>query len=671
MEEKINSNDIEIEDTKQVDSISSSKKSNKVKKKTSEIKKINNENAVIDDSGLPLDLSTKENNQLLDSEHNSEEKKVTVKRIKHTKRKPKETEQVESILVEDDKVVFENNLLGVQEHVNEVKKERKKRSTRNKKKKVEENVEITSFEENKEIESTYAQEENEVIESTHKQDDVEISLPNFVSGDVHGFDNKYDTNSFVSNQKNNKTFKRFVKYFSISLVILGIGFCIGLFYNKQIHPINDTSSFSDVVGEIESILENNWIYRDNYDDLHKILEDKALYGMTYFEEDPYTSFMSKEELEDFSTGINMDYVGIGVQYSIINNKAIVSRVFVNSPAEKAGMLVGDVIERVDGVSVKDLSSEEIKALVVGEENTDVVITVARNSNNADLIIKRSAIDSSVYCYVEEDYVVMELSSFGVSTSESAMNYLDLYPDYHKIIIDLRNNTGGYQTAVKELSGMFIGRDKIYLRQVDVNGKVSNELTSASKVYDNFDQIVIIVNNNTASAAEVFAICLKEQLPNVTIVGERTYGKGVIQTTQYLLSGDVIKYSSYYWYSPNGVSINKVGIQPDIEIGLNEISYKHYFDMLEGEEFKEGDFSPIVSFCQEGLNFMKYDVTRKDGYFDDSFVDVVKKFQSDRGIGVTGTINNKTYNVIISNVMSLLSNPKNDLQLQKAIEIIEE
>lgn len=454
----------------------------------------------------------------------------------------------------------------------------------------------------------------------------------------------------------------------IAFLLIIFGIVLGIIYSNVLHPMKNTNA-SNVIGEIEAILDRDWIYAADHENLQEELENKAYYGMTTFSEDPYTTYMSPEELESFSTGINMDYVGIGVQYVMNNDLAIVERVFMNSPAQDAGIQVGDIIDSVDGIPVKGLTSDEIKEKVIGEEGTTVVIGITRDNKHLDISVIRGSVDNSVYCYAENDYVVMNLMSFGINTCNDCISYLDQYLDYDKLIIDLRGNTGGYQTSVQEISGLFVGDGVVYLRQEDSNGVEVSDLTSCPKTYNNFKKIILLVDGETASAAEVFTICLKEYLDYVTIVGETTFGKGVIQTTNYLLGGGVLKYSSFYWYSPNGVSIHKTGIKPDVEVLLDDIAYEYYYDMEEDEEYKIDSVSIIVDFCEKGLKFLDYDIARTDGYFDESLEKSLKLYQENNNLPSNGILDKKTYESIISDVIFELSNKQKDKQLQKAIELI--
>lgn len=456
----------------------------------------------------------------------------------------------------------------------------------------------------------------------------------------------------------------------ICIVFLVIGIFIGYFYNRVLHNSYDINA-NQTLGEIESLLDNYWIYSENYEDLQTDLENKAFYGMTYFEEDPYTTYMSAKELEEFATEINMDYVGIGVMYKMNNDHAIIQRVFVNSPAEKAGLMSGDIITKIDNKDVKGLTSSEIKELVLGEAGTDVIISVIRENVQMNFVVTRDYVDNSIYCYAQDDYVVMELSSFGTSTATECMSYLDEYLDYDKIIIDVRNNTGGYQTSVKEIAGLFIGDGKVYLRQKDSNGNEVADLTSCKKTYSNFKKIIILVNGETASAAEVFAICLKEQMNNVTLVGDNTYGKGVIQSTSYLSNGGVLKFSSYYWYSPNGVSIHKTGITPDVPVRQDDIAYEYYAEMKDDEKYEYDSVSDVTRLCQIALKYLDYEVVRNDGYFDENFENVLRQYKNNNNLGDDSILDKVTYESIIADAISNMSKPEKDYQFQKAIELIRE
>ena len=470
-------------------------------------------------------------------------------------------------------------------------------------------------------------------------------------------------------EKRTRRLKRF-------LIVLACLFflVLGIFLGN----LSSLSPAADIPGEktlsgaddIEWLMEKTWLYADQYDDLKGTLEDKALYGMTNFDFDPYTSYMSAEELNSFSDSINRSYVGIGVEYSNTNDAALIVKVFRTSPAEEAGLKPGDRIIAVDGTSVKGLVNDEIRELVLGEEGTIVMITIERDNEVIDVPVVRGVIDSTVFAYTEEDYIVMELNSFGETTANEVAKYLDMYSDYHKIIIDLRYDGGGYQTSVRDISGLFIGPDEIYLRQKDANGLETVDKTlESSEKYDNIDKIVILTSSDTASAAEVLTIVLREKCDAI-VVGETTYGKGVIQTNRMLSNGGALKLTTYYWYSPNGVSIDKVGIVPDYEVKMPDVFYAYYTDLEEDETYVYDMVDENVKVAQMALDYLDYDIERTDGYFDRSLEDALKLYQEKTGLEVNGILNRDTYGAIVSETRrELSSNTDKDAQLVKAKELM--
>ncbi len=422
--------------------------------------------------------------------------------------------------------------------------------------------------------------------------------------------------------------------------------------------------------KIISIMKNNWLYANDYEDVEKVLEDNAYYGMLTFEDDPYTTYMSSDELNSFQTNINLDYVGIGVMYTNYNDVAEIERVYKNSPAEIAGIHVGDIIVQVDDVRITAETIDDLKSYVVGEEGTVVLIKVLRDGKETSFPVTRAAVDSTTYGYETYDYAYLEISSFGEGTGKDVEEYLKSFTN-KKLIIDLRNDTGGYQTAVQEIAGYFIGPEEIYMKQEYNNGAKVSDATSKKATKYEFDKIVILTNGITASAAEVLTICLKEQLDNVTLVGETTFGKGVVQSTQMIENNSAIKYTSSRWLSPvNEVWINGEGIKPDIEVFQDEVLYLTVYPMLEDMVYHYDDCGSDISFIESCLDYLGYDVDREDGYLSRKVMDAIVQFKIDHGMEPTEELDESTYQAIYSATSYENSiNSKKDYQMQKAIEVI--
>lgn len=471
----------------------------------------------------------------------------------------------------------------------------------------------------------------------------------------------------IQMEKQKRQHKVFVA-FGVLLFIVGIivGFATNkILADKQI----EAYSKSD---EIKKIIKNNWLYRDEYDDLDSELDDKAFLGMTVFSEDPYTMYMSNQEASDYyNNQINMSYVGVGVSY--IPGSFIVTRVYKNSPAELAGFEVGDVIVSCDGVEVKGKTSDEVKNLVLGEEGTTIDFVVKRDNELVDIKAVRGTFEQTVYARkLDDDTVYLELFSFGINSGNECIEYLNDYKDCSKIIIDLRDNTGGYETSVQEIAGLFLGKDKVVMHKNYSSTKKDTDYTISNAYYDNFKDIVILTNNYSASASEVLTLALKEGHDNVTIVGETTYGKGVMQSKFNLNDGSSIKLTVAYWTSPSGVSINNEGIKPDVEVSnhmaLNFVSVD--FDDSINDCYEYDSVATSVNIVQYALDYLGYDVDRFDGYFSYGTEDAINAFKKSEEMEVDGKLDRDTYVAIIAKVIETKNlDLDKDLQLSKGRELL--
>lgn len=462
---------------------------------------------------------------------------------------------------------------------------------------------------------------------------------------------------------------------TISLVIVSVifGFFLAYSFFKNIEIIGilkDTNSVNEKTALLEEYMENIWLYRNDYDDLDTILSDKAYYGMTSFEEDPYTAYMSASELSSFQDGINMNFVGIGVTYSNEGNIFQVKRVLKDSPAEIAGIEAGDILTKVDDIDIKDKTTEEVRTMVTGEEGTLVKITVNREGEEINFLVKRAQVDSTVYGEIIDDVAYIQLFSFGLHTADEMQKYLDSYIDYSKLVIDLRDNSGGYQTAVEDIASFFLKNGDVIMSQTDANGQSVNYKASGKKNYNNFKKIVLLVNENTASASEVLTAALSEHLDYVTIVGTTTYGKGVVQTTYPLKDGSAIKITAYKWLTPKGNWINGEGIKPDVEVKLHDIFYKVALEMDQETKLSYDSVSPYNIIASLALDYLDYDVERYDGYFDKSLEESLTKYQMEHDLKANGVLDTDTYQALISSVKRAYnSDREKDSQLQAALDIL--
>ncbi len=218
---------------------------------------------------------------------------------------------------------------------------------------------------------------------------------------------------------------------------------------KQTVPAS--SSVSSKLDSVYSILKHNWFFGANDENIDQNLIDRALYGMSTSEEDPHTGYMSSQELESFTTSIDMGFVGIGVQYTTADNLNMITRVFHHSPAEAAEVLPGDIIYRVDGVLVSEMEPDTLPDFVKGEEGSQVVIEFLRDNEIVEKTITRGAVQNTAYGEMLEGNIgYLEIYQFGSSTGYEVQEYLNLMSNQGltSLILDLRDNTGGPELSIQ-------------------------------------------------------------------------------------------------------------------------------------------------------------------------------------------------------------------------------
>lgn len=480
-------------------------------------------------------------------------------------------------------------------------------------------------------------------------------------------------------QKSLKKEKKLKKIIFLAMVLsLTLGYVGGsIFPSNALNHIRtkiqeDQSVSGNKINAVLDIMKNGWFFGKDVKDLSSRLEDQALKGITNNKEDRHTEYMTKEEMEFFSNQLKRRYVGIGIQYLQSNGKALVQKVFRNSPAEKAGIQVGDFIHKVNGVSLEGKSANDVKALVMGKEGTKVVVEVLRGSKTLSIEIIRGSVLASTYGKVIDDKTgYIELFQFGESTHKELKPYLDEFEKkgISKLILDLRDNGGGYLTTLKDIASYFLAPGTLVMKQVYSDGS-QEAIYTAGKPYKNIQQIVVLVNGNTASASEVLTLALKEQRKNVTVIGTKTYGKGTVQVSRSFQDGSAIKYTTSKWVSPKGEWINGKGIEPDIKMALADVLTSEQPKFKEGSILKEDSVSEVTKYSQKAMTYLGYRPGRTDGYFSEQTKKAVLAFQRKEGLEVTGTINQKTYGALLSRLVYVYNADKTkDKAYQKALEVL--
>ncbi len=473
-------------------------------------------------------------------------------------------------------------------------------------------------------------------------------------------------------KKQNKILK-FILIASI-LLSLGVGALLGMTVLPELFntPISTSGELSKV-STLLDVMSSDWYFAKDIEDVRTRLTDQALYGITTNEEDPHTSYMSEEEMEEFTSSINRNFVGIGVEFINTNGMSLVTKVFKNAPAEKAGVKAGDIIYAADGVLLEDKTSDEIKELIVGDEGTPVNIEFIRDGEHINIEIIRGPVNATAFGYmIDEDTGYIELYQFGDSTASEMKEYLDEFvkgKSEISLIIDLRDNGGGYLDALNKVANFLLPSGTTVMLQEYSDGSQDKIVTKEGQ-YTQIKNIVILVNENTASASEVLTMALKEQRDDVTVIGTTTYGKGTVQVSRMFTDGSAIKYTTSRWLSPNGVWVNGTGITPDVEVILDDALMTAYMGMEEDETFQYDSVDTAVQETQLALRYLGYTVDRTDGYFSRRTETALKQYETAEGLTADGVLSESDYKAIVASVLiDWHTNAAHDVQLAKALEVL--
>ncbi len=391
--------------------------------------------------------------------------------------------------------------------------------------------------------------------------------------------------------------KRFKVYKIIMLVILVsfITFLITSIGMYQYFSNNGKLGNTLVVssennGEIASMLSKYKLLIDKYF-LGEVDEEKLKEGAIkgYIEGlgDEYTEYIPKEDMKDYMEEATGNFVGIGIYMVKDNdtNKVMVLSPIKGSPAEKSGILPGDLIISVDGVQYSGDEMSVIANKIKGEEGSKVKLELLRGTETLNLELTRENIKVNPVegKVLQNNIGYIKFSSFDEGTAEEFKSkYQELEKQGIKsLIIDLRNNGGGIVDQALEIADYVLEKDEVILYEVDKNGNEEVEKAEKDPIINM--PIIMLTNNNTASSSEILAGALKDH-GKAKIVGTKTYGKGVIQQLMTLQDESGLKITTEEYLTPNKTKINKVGIEPDEEVKLPD-DFKNKLNIDEKDDIQ--------------------------------------------------------------------------------------
>ncbi|HLR64677.1 MAG TPA: S41 family peptidase [Pseudogracilibacillus sp.] len=416
------------------------------------------------------------------------------------------------------------------------------------------------------------------------------------------------------------------------------------------------------------LIEQHYIEEVEEDDLY----EGAIKGILDVLDDPYSEYMNVEAMERFEEQINSSFQGIGAEVSLREGKVTIISPIKDSPAEKAGLRPNDVVLEVDGESLEGYDLHEAVEHIRGEKGSTVTLLIERAGSEkpfeVELVRDDIPVETVYKEMLEEDGKktgYLTLTSFSERTSTEFEDFLNELEDegMDGLVIDVRGNPGGLLDSVEEILELLVTKDKPYIQIEDRDGKKEEYFTNLTEGKDY--PISIITDEGSASASEILAVTLKEN--GYDVVGTKSFGKGTVQQAVSLGDGSTVKLTFFKWLSPDGNWINEVGVEPTIE--QKQPDYYYLTPVSLDDELKKDDVGEDIETIQKMLKGIGYDDIRTDGYFDEEMEKVVKAYQKDHDLDVTGTINEKTYGQIELNVVDNIREKEDDLQLEKAIEAL--
>ena len=378
-----------------------------------------------------------------------------------------------------------------------------------------------------------------------------------------------------------------------SIICLIIGAFIPLTVLKFL-PYNEKDPNMKKFMEVYETIKDEWYFLDEGDEESYI--NRALDAMVNNQnDDKYLHYYPKEE-------DNKDRYGIGVTVSSYNGYIIIKDVYEKSPAKKANLTKNMIITKVDGVDIHNKSISEVGELISGPLNSDVILTCLSDGNVLDIKVTRSEFQKQT-CFgtIDDGIATLRVTSFDTGTLSQFEDYLRIFKSENidKLIIDLRDNGGGYIYAFKKMADLFIPKNRVlgeYIHKDPKNNEIS--YTEEGISYE-FNDIVILVNENSASASESFTCAMKDNLDNVSVIGETTYGKGIAQKTISFSDGSSLKYTYAEYLRPNkeinNGKLHQIGVTPDIILkdeGNYTLIDKHFISFEDARESYNNYFNAL-------------------------------------------------------------------------------
>ena len=438
-------------------------------------------------------------------------------------------------------------------------------------------------------------------------------------------------------EETNKQKKIFI---IISLVVAFLAFSIGFYASYAFNNSKKEDGYKSKLDEIYEILKDEWYYGIEDENIEKTLIDRAIYGMLDTQKDPFTRYLTS--LGSLATS----YEGLGITISPYKEYFVITEVASKVNID-AGFKKGDLLISIDGQDLANKETEYIKTLIENKNTVNVVVERDGNRLTITGYITTYTPVTVFKDFSNEEMAYIKITEFDMDTAQYLETYLEESKNsgYSKLIIDLRDNPGGYISSVVDCADLFLEKGKVVLSTKNKAGESYAYKTSFNDKYD-FSKIVILINNNSASGAEALSAALNENLGDVVdLVGVTTYGKGSAQKTIYFTDGTYFHYTYALWFTPNGNSIQKVGVAPEREYigsGLHLMNFN-------GITLKRSDYGTEVYNLQVIMKTLGYYNGEYTSYYDETLENSIKAYQADNGIETTGELDETTIRYLLAKV----------------------
>ncbi len=444
------------------------------------------------------------------------------------------------------------------------------------------------------------------------------------------------------------------------VLLLAFVFLIPSVRADEKQEVSRKDFLNNINDEVDFILENY------YGDINEEnLREGILKGM-HDAVDPWTESYSTDEYDSFVESLNGDYVGLGVSIRKVEDYLLIAAVIEDSAADQYGLQEGDRIYEVEGQSVKDMELKDATELMKGQEGTRLNFKLKRKdtSNFVNVsIIRKPFVVKTVKHYQQDGVDVIKIIQFGENTYNEIKEVLDSKGIKAGFIIDLRDNPGGYFEVCNKIADKLLEENSIITIVEQKTGK-QFLVTNTDNIKNN---IVVLINKNSASASELLSAALKEN-NRALIIGETSFGKGLIQQI-YLYNNRYIKVTTGEFKSPKGKTINEVGVVPDIVVNREAVLFdlhSKFKPMLSYTEFNVGDANDEIIGIKQRFNYLGKNLTLNNKY-DDTLLQLVNGMKEAHSLEKDGKIDLKFKKLLEDEIKIKVDMIVRDKQLKRAIE----